>query len=148
MPNEDHAVLAAHVNGEWLILDNRTLALVRDSDVVKAQPKFILDQDGAHRVIPSNRVTASIDARRQEIVIEDLQPEFQHVAARVQELVLVRRAPCPNPTGSSDTSGLGMSPRKDSVTRFNLGKNQYVERVFNSSRKDHHWGRRKLARDR
>jgi hypothetical protein len=26
--------------------------------------------------------------------------------------------------------------------------NRQVERVFNSSRKDHHWGRRKLARDR
>jgi hypothetical protein len=25
--------------------------------------------------------------------------------------------------------------------------NRYVERVFDSSRKDHHWGRRKLARD-
>jgi hypothetical protein len=26
--------------------------------------------------------------------------------------------------------------------------NRRVERVFVSSRKDHHWGRRKLARDR
>jgi hypothetical protein len=26
--------------------------------------------------------------------------------------------------------------------------NRHVERVFNPSRKDHHWGRRKLARDR
>jgi hypothetical protein len=26
--------------------------------------------------------------------------------------------------------------------------NRYVERVFNPDRKDHHWGRRKLARDR
>jgi hypothetical protein len=26
--------------------------------------------------------------------------------------------------------------------------NRHVERVFDSSRKDHHWGRRKLARDR
>ena len=25
--------------------------------------------------------------------------------------------------------------------------NRHVERVFDSSRKDHHWGRRKLARD-
>jgi len=29
-----------------------------------------------------------------------------------------------------------------------LALNRHVERVFNSSRKDHHWGRRKLARDR
>jgi hypothetical protein len=26
--------------------------------------------------------------------------------------------------------------------------NRHVERVFNPNRKDHHWGRRKLARDR
>ena len=26
--------------------------------------------------------------------------------------------------------------------------NRHVERVFNSDRKDHHWGKRKLARDR
>jgi hypothetical protein len=26
--------------------------------------------------------------------------------------------------------------------------NRHVERMFNSDRKDHHWGRRKLARDR
>jgi hypothetical protein len=26
--------------------------------------------------------------------------------------------------------------------------NRHVERVFDASRKDHHWGRRKLARDR
>jgi hypothetical protein len=26
--------------------------------------------------------------------------------------------------------------------------NRHVERVFNSERKDHHWGKRKLARDR
>jgi hypothetical protein len=26
--------------------------------------------------------------------------------------------------------------------------NRHVQRVFDTSRKDHHWGRRKLARDR
>jgi hypothetical protein len=26
--------------------------------------------------------------------------------------------------------------------------NRHIERVFNSDRKEHHWGRRKLARDR
>ena len=29
-----------------------------------------------------------------------------------------------------------------------MALNRHVERVFDSSRKDHHWGRRKLARDR
>jgi predicted transglutaminase-like cysteine proteinase len=51
MSSEDHAVLAARVDGAWLILDNRTLALARDTDMIKAQPKFVLDQSGAHRLV-------------------------------------------------------------------------------------------------
>ena len=51
VPNEDHAVLAARVDGEWLILDNNSLALVRDSDMIRAKPIFVLDPDGAHRLI-------------------------------------------------------------------------------------------------
>jgi hypothetical protein len=31
---------------------------------------------------------------------------------------------------------------------FMRGLNRHVERVFNPSRKDRHWGKRKLARDR
>jgi predicted transglutaminase-like cysteine proteinase len=60
LPNEDHAVLAARVDGEWLILNNNSLALVRDSDTVKVQPKFLLDRDGAHRLIPSNGTAAGL----------------------------------------------------------------------------------------
>ena len=62
-PSEDHALLAARVNGEWLILDDNKLALVRDTDIIRAQPKFLLDQDGAHRLMPLNRATAGIDTR-------------------------------------------------------------------------------------
>jgi len=29
-----------------------------------------------------------------------------------------------------------------------MALNRHAERVFNPDRKDHHWGRRKLARDR
>jgi predicted transglutaminase-like cysteine proteinase len=35
-PIEDHAVLAARVDSDWLILDNRTLTLVRDRDLTRA----------------------------------------------------------------------------------------------------------------
>jgi predicted transglutaminase-like cysteine proteinase len=58
VPDEDHAVLAARVDGEWLILNDNSLALVRDLDMVRVQPKFLLDQDGAHRLVPSNRAAA------------------------------------------------------------------------------------------
>jgi predicted transglutaminase-like cysteine proteinase len=48
-PNEDHAVVATRVDGQWLILDNRTLTLVRDTDVKRAIPEFVLDPDGVKR---------------------------------------------------------------------------------------------------
>jgi predicted transglutaminase-like cysteine proteinase len=53
LPNEDHAVVAARVDGKWLILDNRRLALVRDTEMVRSIPRFVLDEDGARRLIPS-----------------------------------------------------------------------------------------------
>jgi predicted transglutaminase-like cysteine proteinase len=56
-PNEDHAVLAARVDGEWLILDSRTLTLVRDTDLARATPIFVLDNVGAWRVLPSGHRT-------------------------------------------------------------------------------------------
>jgi predicted transglutaminase-like cysteine proteinase len=48
-PNEDHAVVATRVDGQWLILDNRTLMLVRDTDVTRAIPEFVLDHEGVKR---------------------------------------------------------------------------------------------------
>jgi predicted transglutaminase-like cysteine proteinase len=56
LPKEDHAAVAARVDGQWLILDNRRLALVRDTKMVGSIPKFVLDEDGTRRFIPSNRV--------------------------------------------------------------------------------------------
>jgi predicted transglutaminase-like cysteine proteinase len=55
LPKEDHAAVAARVDGQWLILDNRRLALVRDTKMVGSIPKFVLDEDGTRRFVPSNR---------------------------------------------------------------------------------------------
>jgi predicted transglutaminase-like cysteine proteinase len=52
--NEDHAVVAARVDGQWLILDNRRLALVRDTKMVGSIPKFVLDEGGTRRFVRSN----------------------------------------------------------------------------------------------
>ena len=52
-PDEYHAVAAARVNGEWLILDNRRLTLVRDTDMIRATPQFLLDESGVRRFVPS-----------------------------------------------------------------------------------------------
>ena len=54
-PDEDHAAVAAYVDGEWLILDNRTLTLVRDTDLKRAIPRFLLDQQGAWRFVWASR---------------------------------------------------------------------------------------------
>lgn len=51
LPREDHAALAVHVDGQWLILDNRTLTLVCDTDVTRAIPEYVLDQNGVSRFV-------------------------------------------------------------------------------------------------
>jgi predicted transglutaminase-like cysteine proteinase len=55
MPAEDHAVVGVWVDQQWLILDNRTLTLVSDTDVIRVTPKFLLDESGVRRFIPSGR---------------------------------------------------------------------------------------------
>jgi predicted transglutaminase-like cysteine proteinase len=64
LPKEDHAAVAARVDGRWLILDNGRLALVRDTDMVRSIPKFVLDQDGARRFVPSGRAGQGPSAGR------------------------------------------------------------------------------------
>jgi predicted transglutaminase-like cysteine proteinase len=53
--NEDHAVLAVRIDGEWRILDNRNLVLVREADLPGAHPVFVLDRNGAHRFVSPRR---------------------------------------------------------------------------------------------
>jgi predicted transglutaminase-like cysteine proteinase len=43
---EDHAVVAARLNGDWIILDNRWLTLVEDRELRRTIPLFVLDQTG------------------------------------------------------------------------------------------------------
>jgi predicted transglutaminase-like cysteine proteinase len=56
-PNEDHAVVAARVDDEWLILDNRTLTLVRDTNLTRTVPAFVLDQVGVWRFVSGSRTS-------------------------------------------------------------------------------------------
>jgi predicted transglutaminase-like cysteine proteinase len=46
---EDHAVAAARLDGRWLMLDNRRMAMVADSDVRNYRPTFAIDQHGVMR---------------------------------------------------------------------------------------------------
>jgi predicted transglutaminase-like cysteine proteinase len=44
--SEDHAVVAARLDGKWIMLDNRWLALVDDSEMRRVIPLFVLDDAG------------------------------------------------------------------------------------------------------
>ena len=46
---EDHAVAAARLDGRWLTLDNRRLAMVEDVSVRNFRPTFVMDRDSLRR---------------------------------------------------------------------------------------------------
>ena len=46
---EYHAVAAARLDGHWLTLDNRRMAMVEDADVRNFRPAFVLGQHGVMR---------------------------------------------------------------------------------------------------
>src|SRR5476651_2647532 len=43
---EDHAVAAARLDGRWLMLDNRRMAMVEDANVRNYRPTFVIDRHG------------------------------------------------------------------------------------------------------
>jgi predicted transglutaminase-like cysteine proteinase len=49
--SDDHAVAFARLDGHWLTLDNRRMAMVEDADVRNYQPLFVIDQNGVMRYI-------------------------------------------------------------------------------------------------
>jgi predicted transglutaminase-like cysteine proteinase len=54
-PREEHAAVAARADGAWFILDNLTLVLLRDSELARAIPEYVLDLEGARRFLPGSR---------------------------------------------------------------------------------------------
>jgi predicted transglutaminase-like cysteine proteinase len=46
---EDHAVAAARLDGHWLTLDNRHMAMVEDANVRNYRPTFMINRDGVQR---------------------------------------------------------------------------------------------------
>lgn len=45
---QDHAVLAARLDGQWLVLDNRRAELIEDTGATHLAPLFAIDQAGVH----------------------------------------------------------------------------------------------------
>jgi predicted transglutaminase-like cysteine proteinase len=50
--DEDHAVVAVRLDGSWIVLDNRRLALVEAAAMPEVIPLFVLDRDGVRRFAP------------------------------------------------------------------------------------------------
>src|SRR5712672_1893840 len=48
---EDHAVAAARLDGHWLTLDNRRMAMVEDAHVRNYRPLFVIDQYGVMQYV-------------------------------------------------------------------------------------------------
>jgi predicted transglutaminase-like cysteine proteinase len=57
---EDHAVLTVRLDGEWLVLDNRFLRMLRDTQLANYQPTFVIDDAGvrAYRAEPTPALVA------------------------------------------------------------------------------------------
>jgi predicted transglutaminase-like cysteine proteinase len=49
---EDHAVVAARLDGRWLVLDNRRLVLLEDMQLKQYAPMFEIDDGGVKRLVP------------------------------------------------------------------------------------------------
>lgn len=47
----DHAVVAARLDSDWVVLDNRWLTLVEDSQIHHIVPLFVLDQTGVRQFV-------------------------------------------------------------------------------------------------
>ena len=47
-----HAVVAVRLDGHWIMLDNRWLALVDDREMRRIIPLFVLDHDGVKQFVP------------------------------------------------------------------------------------------------
>jgi predicted transglutaminase-like cysteine proteinase len=55
---ENHAVVAVRLDDGWVILDNRWLALVHNTEMWRAMPLFVLDDSGARQfVAPASPTT-------------------------------------------------------------------------------------------
>jgi predicted transglutaminase-like cysteine proteinase len=64
---EDHAVAAARLDGNWLMLDNRHMVMVEDRQMPNYQPVFLINHDGVKSYIdPSSSPVASHHVRRLE----------------------------------------------------------------------------------
>lgn len=59
--NDDHAVAAARLDGHWLMLDNRRMAMVEDINVRNYRPLFVIDDSGLKRYVDTSLLASVRD---------------------------------------------------------------------------------------
>src|SRR5438128_10352956 len=79
---DDHAVAAARLDGRWLTLDNRRMAMVEDADIRNYRPTFVMDRDGIRRYAPAS-LLAGIATPAAEPVAQPATPAAKIAAAAV-----------------------------------------------------------------
>src|ERR1700722_15993706 len=58
---EDHAIAAARLDGHWLTLDNRRMAMVEDAQVRNYRPTFVIDQTGIMQYVDATLLASLPD---------------------------------------------------------------------------------------
>ena len=53
---DDHAVAAARLDGHWLMLDNRRMAMIEDSNIRNFRPTFVMGEDGVSKYVDAPAV--------------------------------------------------------------------------------------------
>jgi predicted transglutaminase-like cysteine proteinase len=66
--DEDHAVAAARLDGHWLTLDNRRMAMVEDAHVRNYRPLFVIDQYGVMQYVDAQLLAVAPSAAFQLVV--------------------------------------------------------------------------------
>jgi predicted transglutaminase-like cysteine proteinase len=73
LSGEDHAVAAARLDGHWLTLDNRRMAMVEDVDVRNMRPTFVIAQAGIRRYV---ELQVAADSRRAPLAAPIAEPSL------------------------------------------------------------------------
>ncbi len=58
--DESHVIVTVRLDGSWIILDNRWLALIPDSKMRQVIPLFVLDESGVRQFVPAAAITAKM----------------------------------------------------------------------------------------
>ena len=69
---EDHAVAAARLDGRWLMLDNRRMAMVEDANVRNFRPTFVIGEHGVMRYVDATLSRAAGNDPAAPLVVSSL----------------------------------------------------------------------------